>query len=308
MQSAKAAATAAHFLGTSDRAAVLESWKEGVRMDARRPQQLRELTVEFPVPTDRNQAVVTLGQTVVAASVVVELVEPSPFTPNHGFFDINVKGVDASPASQRSPMIVEVRTAIDAILRAGGAVDTESLSVLPGRYVWSVNLTLTVLSDEGNVVDVASWAAVAALRHARRLDLTVAGESVTTHTARERDPVPLALHHIPISVSAAVLPDGFVLDPTTAEAGAAACCVTVGLTPSLQVCAVHKRSGAPCDYATVQAILAVGKNVVCGVDDAMTAAMDADEKKRKEAARARFEWARKRAGVARQPAAPATTA
>eukprot|EP00672_Neobodo_designis_P001107 CAMPEP_0174856346 /NCGR_PEP_ID=MMETSP1114-20130205/35709_1 /TAXON_ID=312471 /ORGANISM="Neobodo designis, Strain CCAP 1951/1" /LENGTH=301 /DNA_ID=CAMNT_0016091141 /DNA_START=47 /DNA_END=949 /DNA_ORIENTATION=+ len=301
MQSGKAAATAAHFLGTGDRAAVLESWKEGVRMDARRPQQLRELTVEFPVPTDRNQAVVTLGQTVVAASVVVELVEPSPFGANLGFFDVNVRGPDAGASgAQRSPLLVEVRTAVDAILRGGGAVDTESLCVLPGRYVWSVSLTLTILSDAGNAVDAAAWAAVAALRHARRSDLTVTNDTVIAHTARERDPVPLAMHHVPITVSAAVLPDGFVIDPTTAEAGAAACCVTVGLTPSMQVCAVHKRSGAPCDYATIQAVLAVAKNVVCGVDEVMTAAMAADETKRKEAARARFEWARKRTGVSRK--------
>jgi exosome complex component RRP45 len=301
----RGATTTQHYIGTSDRVFALSCWAEGnLRADARRPQQLRELLVEYPL-RDRNHAVVTLGRTVATACVAVEMVDPSPYGPKNGFFDIVVRGPDATMATAQqragsSSALGDVRSALESMLKTGGAVDTEALCILPGRHVWSLQLTVTLLTDDGNAVDAALWAATAALRHARRPDLTITTDTVTVHSARDRDPVPLALHHIPIAVSAALLPGGFVLDPSTAEAGAASCCLTVALTPSMQVCAVHKRRGAPCDYAVIQAVIAVAKSVVCGVEEIIVAAMKADEARRKEAARAQFEWAQKRTGIARR--------
>lgn len=45
--------------------------------------------------------------------------------------------------------------------------------------VWSIRVDMHFLDDEGNMLDCASIAAMAALRHFRRPDVTVLGEEVT---------------------------------------------------------------------------------------------------------------------------------
>jgi len=55
-------------------------------------------------------------------------------------------------------------------------IDTVPLFV--GYQVWQIKLTLHFLSDEGNMLDCACLAGVAALRHYRRPDVEVVGEDV----------------------------------------------------------------------------------------------------------------------------------
>ncbi|XP_062114196.1 uncharacterized protein LOC133825245 [Humulus lupulus] len=43
------------------------------------------------------------------------------------------------------------------------AVDTESLCVLPGKFVWAIRIDLHILDNGGNLVDIANIAALAAL-------------------------------------------------------------------------------------------------------------------------------------------------
>ena len=50
----------------------------------------------------------------------------------------------------------------------GGALDTEALVLLPGKWVWRLSVALTVLDQGGNLLDACVFAAVAALRHYRK--------------------------------------------------------------------------------------------------------------------------------------------
>lgn len=65
-----------------------------------------------------------------------------------------------------------------------------------------------VLDHEGNVLDCACIAAVSALCHFRRPDVTLSGEDVTIHSKSEKNPIPLAIHHIPVCVSFVLFKDG----------------------------------------------------------------------------------------------------
>ena len=72
-------------------------------------------------------------------------------------------------------------------------VDTEALCVLAGKLVWSVRVELRILDNGGNATDVASIAAVAALRNYRRKEVTVSGDQApfpppppAAHTFLER--------------------------------------------------------------------------------------------------------------------------
>jgi len=70
--------------------------------------------------------------------------------------------------------------------------------------VWTVRLDLHVICHEGSLADACSVAGLAALSHFRRPDVTLKGDLVTVHPIHERDPVPLAVHHHPVTTTFAM--------------------------------------------------------------------------------------------------------
>jgi exosome complex RNA-binding protein Rrp42 (RNase PH superfamily) len=60
-----------------------------------------------------------------------------------------------------------------------GGADLGPCPLMPTAQVWSIRLDVHFLDDEGNLLDCASIAAITALRHFRRPDVSVLGEEVT---------------------------------------------------------------------------------------------------------------------------------
>ena len=81
---------------------------------------------------------------------------------------------------------VLVNRLLERCLRDSRCVDTESLCIVSGRKVWEVRIDIHVLNYDGTIVDAASIAAMAALCHFRRPDVTVCGEEITIHSIEER--------------------------------------------------------------------------------------------------------------------------
>lgn len=58
------------------------------------------------------------------------------------------------------------------------AVDTEGLCIIAGEKVWAIRVDIRVLDNEGNILDCAGLATMAALMHFKRPDVTVSGVDV----------------------------------------------------------------------------------------------------------------------------------
>lgn len=179
------------------------AWKAGLRPDQREANQLRLIEIEFPL-LSRDMVQVKCGNTVATATVTCDLVEPMPFRPKHGFFEVHARQLlhERDPLDQ--PKAIKQISMYLTRLLSGSVIETEGLCVIPGRRVWSIDAEVLILNDDGNVHDVAQWAVMAALQHVRRPELTIRGEDVLVHPPHERDPVPLSLHHIPLSFTFAV--------------------------------------------------------------------------------------------------------
>lgn len=104
---------------------------------------------------------------------------------------------------------VLVSRLIEKAMRRSRALDTEGLCIVAGEKVWSVRVDIHFLDHDGNLVDAACIAAITALLHFRRPDVTVVGEEVTIHTLEQRNPVPLSIHHIPICTTFAFFDNGY---------------------------------------------------------------------------------------------------
>lgn len=74
--------------------------------------------------------------------------------------------------------------------------------------VWAIRVDVNLLNHEGNILDCASIAALAALAHFRRPDVTCDGIEFKIHSTKERDPIPTVIHHYPVCISYAIFAEG----------------------------------------------------------------------------------------------------
>lgn len=81
---------------------------------------------------------------------------------------------------------LELQRLLEHCLWESRCVDTESLCITTGLRVWTIRVDVHVLNYDGNVIDAASIAALAALLHFRRPDVSVCGEDFVIHSPSER--------------------------------------------------------------------------------------------------------------------------
>nr|CAD7265966.1 unnamed protein product [Timema shepardi] len=132
------------------------------------------------------------------------------------------------------------------------------LSVLGSRAqhdkrVFNLRVDVHVLNHEGNLVEAASIAALTALSHFRRPDVTMTGEKTIIHDPSERDPIPVVLHHHPVCVSYALFNKGTVVvaDPTALEERVSEAQIVFGMNAYRELCGLHLGGSALATFETV---------------------------------------------------------
>ncbi|KAH9013650.1 ribosomal protein S5 domain 2-like protein [Lactarius deliciosus] len=261
---------------------------QDVRLDGRSFLEPRTLDLSFGAELGHVEC--SLGKTRVLAHVDAKMVRPEPQRPFEGLISIHCElspmaGAEyeagrsvpaflpptSSPHTHRSS---EEETALarhlDKIFRRSDAIDREALCVLTGERVWHLRLSVHVLSAAssssssdaaaaagggGGLLDCASLACAAALRHFRRPEVEVHGTGeVTVYAPSARAPVPLALHHTPFCVSFAFYSEGkgseqpkvrMLLDPAGLELRLAHGVLVLVLTAQRELAVVHKAGGLP---------------------------------------------------------------
>lgn len=160
----------------------------------------------------QTNAEVQVGKTRIHAVVTAALGAPFGDRGNEGTLSFSVTlGPLAGPqheVARGSPLTAELARMLERAIRDSRAIDMEALCVVPGAQVWQLRVDVTVTCDDGNLADACSLGAVAALMHFRRPDVTVRDDgTVQTHAFAERPPLPLSLHHIPVSVTLGLFTD-----------------------------------------------------------------------------------------------------
>lgn len=134
---------------------------------------------------------------------------------------------------------------LERILLTGGALDCEALCVSPGLWAWKLSVAVTVLDAAGNLTDASVLAAMAAIRHYRKPAVSsnnnnngnngAASESdnqcLTPLSSSQqpalipseiKEPTPLPLHHTPVTISFALIPEEDVTRSSTASSSSSA--------------------------------------------------------------------------------------
>ncbi|OMH86012.1 Exosome complex component rrp45 [Zancudomyces culisetae] len=196
------------------------------------------------INNDKTNAEINRVQSVVSC----EAVRPYPDRPTEGILTINseINSMASLEFETNRPSEQEVMISrmLEKIIRVSRAVDTESLCIDAGEQVWNVRVDVHFLSYDGNLVDAAVIAVMTSLRHFRRPDVTKEGTEVTIHDIKERVPVPLSIHHTPISITFGHFGDEkMVVDSTLLEEKFQQGSLTIAINTNKEICCVSKAGG-----------------------------------------------------------------
>ena len=188
----------------NEREFIRQALRENIRLDGRSLDSFRDLSLTF-AEQEYGVADVRLGKTRVVARISAEVTTPFPDRKFDGIFTINTElSPLASPAfetGRQDTTEVLLSRLLEKSLRRSGALDTESLCIIAGAKCFHIRADIHVLDHDGNLTDICGIALIAALLHFRRPEVSVEGEKVTVYGLREREPVKLALQHMPFCVS-----------------------------------------------------------------------------------------------------------
>lgn len=188
----------------------------------------------------------------VLAKVSAEVTVPYPDRPFDGLFTITseLSPMVAPSFEANRPTETEVLLSrlLEKTVRRSGALDTESLCLIAGQKCWSIRADLHVLSHDGNLIDPCCFAVVAALRHFRKPDTSMEGETLTVYTPAEREPVPLSWLHSPFCVTFYFFGDEVVLaDASWLEEQLSRSSCTYSLNKHGEICQIAKLGGDAVD-------------------------------------------------------------
>ncbi|XP_024145267.1 exosome complex component RRP45 [Oryzias melastigma] len=279
-------------LSTCERDFILKAIEEKKRLDGRQTYDYRKIKISFG--TDYGCCFVDLGHTRVMAQVSCELVAPKESRPNEGimFFNIELSPL-ASPAfeqGRQSELSVKLNRQLERCLRNSKCIDIESLCVVSGEKVWQIRVDVHMLNNDGNLMDASSIAAIAALCHFRRPDVAVQGEEVTVYSPEERDPIPLSIYHMPISVSFSFFQQGtyLLVDPCEREERVMDGLLMIAMNKHREICSIQSSGGIMLLKEQVMRCSKIASVKVSEITELITKALTNDKTARKAGGRCGF--------------------
>lgn len=330
--------------------------RHDLRFDGRSPLACRPLGVTLRRFEGAATAELQLGRTRVVAKVTAELLPPFVDKPAEGMlqFDVTLSPMAHAgfEAGRPSPEAIELTRLVERGIRDSQAFDVEALCVVAGERVWAVRVDLHVLDHDGNLTDACVLAAMAALQHFRRPEVSVSmdGEELLMggggsgggtapnkrtktsssdapasapagpsgnmqtmserqfkiHHSDDREPQPLALHHVPLTTTFALLPDAasappglegaaaranedgpaavrMVCDPSAREEAVMGGSLTFSVNAHGELCALHKLGGTPLSVPQIKDAARVAAKRASELHEWLTAELhNADEQAQQE--------------------------
>ncbi|KAJ2092172.1 hypothetical protein EV179_002257 [Coemansia sp. RSA 487] len=226
------------------------------RHDGRAFSQFRPThVVKGAINTAQGSSTVRIGNTTVVCGIKAEVSEPDVKTPSEGYFATNVElspmcsarfrpgapGEDAQVASEHIHRLFKTNV-----------VDLKTLCIEEGQAVWSLSADIVCLKYDGNILDAAVIALMAALED---LKLPIAElDSATGVVSADRTKAePLALRKRLLPATFSLVDDAYlVADADDAEEQMATAALLIVLDDSGNLANVWKRGAGLVSSETIR--------------------------------------------------------
>lgn len=215
--------------------------RRGERLDGRGLHEYRSIRVQCNIVSKaEGSALVQLGNTKVIAGLKTALSNPFPDAPDQGLLIVNAELTPlASPFFEPGPPgeeDIELARIVDRGIRSAPAVDFGKLSVLPGSKVWGLFVDIYPLDYDGNLVDAAGLATMAALLSGKIPKATAEENRVVVLEEKENIPVLTKV----VFVTIAKVSEFLLVDPSLEEELLADARITFSFTEQGEICAIQK--------------------------------------------------------------------
>jgi len=197
-----------------------------------------------------GSATVNLGDTVVVAGVNFELGTPFIDTPNNAI--LLVEGeilptasveAEAGPPGEHE---IEISRVIDRGIRESGMINFEKYVIIPGETVIKIFVDFNIINDDGNIIDAANLAAVAALATAEIPKVEYIREhidEVNNINIKEIPRESFKVEEIPIANTIGIFDGKVLVDPDAAEEEVVDTLITFTHLSTGEICSVQLLKG-----------------------------------------------------------------
>jgi len=217
-----------------------ESLDKGVRYDGRKKDQFRNIEIRTGfITTAEGSAHVKCGETEVIAGVKMSVEKPFPDTPDSGVLMVGAELLPLSnPKYEGGPpdaVAIELARVIDRGIRESKSLDNQRLCIKSGEKVWSISVDICPLNDDGNLLDIGSMAAVAAILNARFPQYE---DEKIDYKKKTAEKIPLS--KVPVAITVLRIGNNFIVDPAAQEEQSLDARLTVTTIDDGRLCSLQK--------------------------------------------------------------------
>ncbi|KAJ1727243.1 hypothetical protein LPJ61_004680 [Coemansia biformis] len=244
------------------------------RHDGRAFGQFRETHVaKGTVSTAQGSSTVRIGDTTVVCGIKAEVSEPDVKTPDEGYL---VTNVDLSPMCsarfRAGPPSESAQVASEHVFRLfnQNVVDLKELCIESGQAVWVLSADIVCLRHDGNILDAAIVALMAALEDLKLPQAKIESGVVSADKSTGR---PLALRRRLFPATYTLVDDAYlVADADDAEEQLATASVLVVVDERGRVANVWKRGAGPISRQSISQCVDVATGRVPKMAEVLDAA------------------------------------
>lgn len=229
----------------------LELVEKGKRIDGRKFEEFRPISIKQGIiQTAEGSAGVKIGETEVIVGVKLNIDQPYPDAKDEGILIVNVEFTPlASPDFESGPPgedAVELARVVDRGLRESKCIELKKLCIVPGEKVWVVFVDIHIINHQGNLLDAAALASLAALLNAKipKLD----GENILREEFEGQLPVVFK----PINTTVGKVGEKFLIDPSFEEESILSSKLSVCVRDDQNICALQKQGNGELNIEDIE--------------------------------------------------------
>ena len=191
------------------------------------------------------------------------IVSPRKTKNSEGYYKFNVDFKHFNNDSENSDLLQESRleivTLLEKVFLTSRAIDTTSLWITKGKLVWSLNIEVSVINYDGNLIDAVFLAVLQWLKTLKLPQVRAKDESVVILTDKPWKNI--NVHHMPIPITFYFIQneDNVLLDPNVKEEKVWTCRNTIFMNVFSDICGIHTVGALDLSFETYTKCLTIAE-------------------------------------------------
>lgn len=193
---------------------------EDLRLDSRTKFEHRDIQVKFGNSTN-GLVILNLGKTEVMACSSKRIMSPQKNKPSDGFYKFNIDFKHLQHDNEHMDDLqkarLELMRLLEKVFITSRAIDTTSLCISKGKYVWAINIEISLINYDGNLIDAVFLATLQCLKTLKLPQ--VRGKEDSVKILEDKPWKTINVHHMPIPVTFYFIgsEENVILDPNAKE-------------------------------------------------------------------------------------------